>query len=81
MAIGSLATDIGFLLGRTTTMSTCDILFLLGLGLYLLWLAGILLPFRTTLEGNASTHYDGVYVVSSKHVHSSMQNGKVTALA
>ena len=77
MAIGTLATDIGLLLGRTATVGTSDILLLLGLGLYLLCLARILLLLRTSTEGNTSTHYDGIYVVSTKHVHNSMQNGKV----
>ena len=35
MPVGSLLTVFGFLTGRATTVSTGDILFLLGLGLYL----------------------------------------------
>ena len=35
MPIGTLLTVFGFLLGRTTTVGTSDILLFLGLGLYL----------------------------------------------
>ncbi len=35
MTIGTLATDVGLLLGRTATMGTSDVLLLLGLGLHL----------------------------------------------
>ena len=69
MTVGTLATDIGLLLGRAATMSTSNVLLLLGLGLYLLCLARILLLLGTSTEGNASTHYDGIYVVSTKHIH------------
>ena len=34
MPVGPLLTVFGFLTGRATTVSTSDILFLLGLGLY-----------------------------------------------
>ena len=43
MPIGPLLTVFGFLLSRTTTVSTSDILLFLGLGLYL-----VLLFARTT---------------------------------
>ena len=68
MTVGTLATDVGLLLGRAATMSTSDVLLLLGLGLYLLGLTRILLLLGTSTEGNASTHYDGIYVVSTEHV-------------
>ena len=69
MTVGTLATDVGLLLGRAATMSTSDVLLLLGLGLYLLGLTRILLLLGTSTEGNASTHDDGIYVVSTKHIH------------
>ena len=80
MAIGTLATNISLFLGRTATVSTSDVLFFLGLGLYLLCFTRILLLLRTSTEGNTSTHYDGIYVVSTKHVHDlkrkALLNGK-----
>ena len=36
VSVGSLLTVFGLLTGRAAAMSTCDILFLLGLGLHLL---------------------------------------------
>ena len=82
MTVGTLATDVGLLLGRAATMSTSDVLLLLGLGLYLLGLTRILLLLGTSTEGNASTHYDGIYVVSTEHVHVikgkvKTENGKI----
>ena len=83
MTVGTLATDVGLLLGRAATMSTSDVLLLLGLGLNLLGLTRILLLLGTSTEGNASTHYDGIYVVSTEHVHVikgkvKTENGKVS---
>ena len=83
MTVGTLATDVGLLLGRAATMSTSDVLLLLGLGLSLLGLTRILLLLGTSTEGNASTHYDGIYVVSTEHVHVikrkvKTENGKVS---
>ena len=43
MPVGPLLTVFGFLSGRATTVSTSDILFLLGLGFYL-----VILCARTT---------------------------------
>ena len=74
MAIGTLATDVGLLLGRAATMGTGDVLFLLGLGLHLGLLTGIGFPLGTTLEGYATSRDYCIYIVSTKHVHNS--NGK-----
>ena len=38
MPVGPLLTVFGFLTGRATTVSTGDVLFLLGLGLYFVFL-------------------------------------------
>ena len=50
MAIGPLLTVFGFLTSRAATVSTSDILFLLGLGLYLVFL---LARTTTTTKRNA----------------------------
>lgn len=50
MAVGTLLTVFGFLPGRAATVSTCDILFLLGLGLHL---AGIFRLITSTTEVDA----------------------------
>ena len=50
MSVGTLFTIFGFLSGRTTTMSTSDILLLLGFGLHL---AGILWLITSTSEVDA----------------------------
>ena len=73
MTIGTLTTDVGLLLGRTATMSPSDVLLLLGLGLHLGLLTGIGFALRTTLEGDSTSRDDSIYIVSTKHVHSSMQ--------
>ena len=75
MTIGTLATDIGLLFGRTATMGTSDVLLLLGLGLHLGLLTRIGFALRTTLEGDATSRDDCIYIVSTKHVH--ISNGKV----
>ena len=69
MTIGTLATDVGLLLGRTATMGTSDVLLLLGLGLHLGLLTGIGFALWTTLEGDTTSRDDCIYIVSTKHVH------------
>lgn len=64
MTIGTLATNIGFLLRRSATMSTGDVLLFLGLGFHL-GLFLLLIAFRTTSEGDPA-HDNGIYIVSSE---------------
>ena len=83
MSVGTLAAYLCFHLGRCRMVLTRDVGFLLGLGLYLLGLTRILLLLGTSTEGNASTHYDGIYVVSTEHIHVikgkvKTENGKVS---
>ena len=54
MTVGSLLTVFGLLTGRATTVSTSDILFLLGLGLHLVVLFA---RTTTTTEVNAILQY------------------------
>ena len=59
MTVGPLLTVFGLLTGRATTVSTSDILFLLGLGLYLaLFLA------RTTTTTKRYTVYQDIFKIA-----------------
>ena len=69
MTIGTLATDVGLLLGRTAAMGTSDVLLLLGLGLHLGLLTGIGFALWPSLEGDATSSDNCIYIVSTKHVH------------
>ena len=50
VTVSPLLTVLGFLTGRATTVSTSDILFLLGLGFYLTFVLGLI---TATTEVNA----------------------------
>lgn len=66
--VGSLPADVGLLLGCTTAMGTGNILFLLGLGLYLVLSPRVTLLLGAATESYASAHDYSVYVVSSVHI-------------
>ncbi len=60
--------DIRLLFGRTAAVGTSHVLFLLGLGAYLVWAAGGALFLGASTEGDA-IEYDIVYVVACEFVH------------
>lgn len=66
--IGTLTPDVGLHLGRAAAMGTSDILLLPGLGLHLGVFLSLFLLW-STLEGDAATHDDGIYVISSEVCH------------
>ena len=63
MSVSPLATDVGLLLGGTAAVCSCDVLFLLSLGLHLSFVL-LRAAFRAASECNA-LHDDGIDVVSS----------------
>ena len=64
--IGPARAYVGLLLGRTTTMRTCDVLLALGLSAHLAIVAAGRFLSRTSTEGDASALYDGIDVVAAE---------------
>ena len=63
MPVGTLSADVGLHLGRPASVRSCNVLLLLGFGLYL-GVFFLLPPFRTSLEGDAALN-NGINIVSS----------------
>ncbi len=74
MSVGTFASDVGFHLCRSAAVCSCDILLLLGFGLYLVfWLCSSAFAASSASKSDAALDYS-IYVVASEH---GINGGKV----